>query len=224
MKSLPAVIAATFVGGAVSAATFDFTGYSDGITETLTETDSGLTVNITAGAYLGDGNLYYEEDQDATITVFGVDLVDLAVAQRDDCAVPGLFGGCFISQDAGIGVALADINLIGDINMTQLLTFDFGQMVDFGSVVFGNVDDDDDFDLFIDGVFVAPGEFGIAGNNPFDLTGLSGTKISFGADALFDDFNVQSISATVSAVPLPAGAVLMLTGIAGFAATRRRKS
>lgn len=223
MKLYWALVAATLTIPTLSnAATFDFTGYSDGIQENLSETDDGLTVNVTAGAYLSNGNVYFEEDQDAAVSIGAVDLLDLAVATRDNCVIATRFG-CFIRQDAGIGVALANANVFGDINALQMLTFDFGQVVDFSSVDFGNVDRDDDFDLFIDGSLVMNDRDATSG--AFDLTGLSGTSISFGADALFDDFNIQSLSATaVAPVPLPAGALLLGTSLFGFGLYRKKQT
>ncbi|MEM1076074.1 MAG: VPLPA-CTERM sorting domain-containing protein [Pseudomonadota bacterium] len=211
-----ALVAALSLPVSATAATFDFTGFSDGITEELTDTVAGITVTVTAGSYLFDG-LFFNPDQDG---VFGLDVPDLAVATRDDCAINGFFG-CFIPQDAGIGVALADVNFLGDVNATEMLTFTFSQLVSFNSIEFGNVDDDDDFDIFVDGVFVAPGENGIAGNNPFAFSGLRGTSISIGADALFDDFNIRSLE--VSAVPLPAAGWMLIAGMGGLAVAKRRR-
>jgi hypothetical protein len=51
-----------------------------------------------------------------------------------------------------------------------------------------------------------------------------GSIIGFGADSWRDDFKLQSISFNVlSAVPVPAGAVLLLTGLCGLGFMRRRR-
>ncbi|XDA96797.1 VPLPA-CTERM sorting domain-containing protein [Sulfitobacter sp. LCG007] len=217
-KILSAAIAAlSFLPLAANAATFDFTGYSDGAQETLTQTVDGLSVSVTAGVYSLGNPGFFVPDYDG-FPVIG--LGDLAVSTQDG---KGPFSGA-----AGIGVAPANASgLLPDINSVfEMLTFTFDSIVDFGSIRFGNVSSwfAEGFDLFVDGVLVNPSDRQINGNQPYDLTGLQGTSISFGASGLFDSFNIQSISATqVAPVPLPAGLVLMLTGIAGFGGIRRMR-
>lgn len=54
---------------------------------------------------------------------------------------------------------------------------------------------------------------------------LVGSIIGFGADSWTDDFRLQSISFDlVTAVSLPAGGLLMLTGLGGLALMRRRRT
>lgn len=205
-RSLAAAAAALLVPMAATATTFDFTGYSDGVQENLTQSAGGFSMTANAGAYSFDGSVLFDTDVDG----FGT---DLRVSTQD--ATPG---------DAGIGVSLAFApNLVPNINgaaiIGDLLTFTFDQVVDFGVVQFGNVGPTDSFDVFLDGNNLVLNEVTIQGNNPFAL-GLRGTSISFGADALDDSFNIQSL--TVSSVPLPAGSVLLLSGL-GLAAAWRRK-
>jgi hypothetical protein len=112
----------------------------------------------------------------------------------------------------------------------DLLTIVFDQTVRFISVLFTEVDADDDVDVFVDGVAVGSlTNFSISGlNNPLDLTALTGTSISFGADdASFnnlneDDFRVGAIK--VNAVPVPAALPLFATAMlgVGYIARRRR--
>jgi hypothetical protein len=218
--SLAALAAAFLIPCAASAATFDFTGYSDGSQEVLSQTDGSVSFDATAGASIGDGSIYFETDQDATFSIGGINLVDYVVSTADNCALgPFPFVGCAVSQDAGIGVG----SLLPNVNgaLQEMLTFTFNQVIDFTAATFGNVDASDSVDVYVDGVLVA-NEVGLLGNNPLDLSGFTGTAISFAADALDDNFNIRSLS--VSTVPLPAGSVLLLSGLGLAAAWRRKKA
>ena len=185
---------------AASATTFTFGNGPD--SETYSDTVDGITLSASAGFYAG-----------STIQTTDAD---------------GLFGRELGFSNAGIGVdGPADSEDIDGRFRNDLLTFTFSEKVNFKSVQFGNVDLNDDFDMFVDGVFVAPGEFNIAAQNPYDLSGLVGTSISFGADdgGIFtpaDNFRIKSI--TVAAIPLPAGGLLLLTGLGAALVLRRRKS
>jgi len=192
-----------------SAETFDFTTYSDGSQDVLTQSLPGLTVNVTAGFYAFDNS-------SGLIADFVTSALDFEVSTRD--ATPG---------DAGLGVVLGGLpNLGPDINGPgDLLTFSFDKLVRFDDVIFGNVDGGDNVDIFVDGLLVGQ-DSSLAGSNPYDLSGLRGNQISFGADRFTffrgsDDFNVQALTATV---PLPAGVILLATGIGGLFAARRRKT
>ena len=196
-----------------SAETFDFTTYSDGVQEVLTQSVPGLSVSVSAGFYTFDNMGFlgsFNTDVDDNFFGFG----DLAVSTRD--ATPG---------DAGIGVVLSDFPNAGPNigGPGDLLTFTFDKMVRFDDVTFGNINFNDDVDVFVDGLLVTADD-PITGASPYDLSGLKGTQISFGADGIFggfDNFNVQALSATV---PLPAGAILLITGLGGLFAARRRKT
>lgn len=229
-KTTLAAIAALCAAPALaSAATFDFTSEPNGGVEVLTKSDGGVTVDVTAGAYVADGALFFDTDVDGVSVPNGVPII--GGTQLGDLVVATHAGsGGFFSTDAGIGVGLASIPTLGpDINgLIDLLTFTFDQVVDFASVTFGNVDSGDDVDVFVDGVLVAPADADIPNNGIFDLSGLTGTSISFGADQLGfgrfgDNFNVRAMTVEPSAVPLPAGGVLILSALGGFAALRRRK-
>ena len=226
LRTFASVAAAGLLSTAASAATFDFTGYSDGGQEELTQTVDGISVSVTAGVYGDDGSAFFVPDWDG-LSGFGLTLGDLVVSTQD--------GSGFFSGDSGIGVALASIPTAGpDVGgAIDLLTFTFDRVVEFSSIGFGNVDGDDDVDIFVDGQLVAPSDRNIASSgNPLDLTGLTGTSLSVGADDLFllfvdhtptDNFNVQSL--TVSAVvPLPAAGLLLIGAMGGFAALRRKRS
>lgn len=194
-----------------AAATFDFTGGANGgngnYDGNYSATVDGITVDVTAGVYDGT-DLFGSADTIIETDCNGVFLCPRVVTKNNE--------GLGVGEDFGIfGSISSDIDGLID----DLITFTFSQAVDLSTMAFSLVDADDDFDLFIDGVLVseenniaslAAGTFGI------------GTSFSIGADAITDDFRIASIE--VSAVPLPASALLLLAGIGGLGALRRRKS
>lgn len=233
MQRLKTTLAALALSSALPcaalAATFDFTSESNGGVETLSKTNAGVTVHVTAGAYGADGALFFDTDVDGFTVPDGVPF--LGGSQIGDLVVTTHAGsGGFFATDAGIGVGLAGLtNFAPDIDgLIDLLTFTFDQAVDFASVTFGNIDRGDDVDVFIDGVLIGSGDADIPRNGLFDLAGLSGRSISFGADEFGfgrfgDNFNVRTLSVAPSAVPLPAGGALILSAIGSLAALRRRE-
>lgn len=101
-----------------------------------------------------------------------------------------------------------------------ILTFD--QLVKLTEAAFGDVQRNDDWDIYIDN---GSGSFSQLADdstdNPFQFGDSLVKRIAFGADGLDDDFRVKSL--TVSAVPLPAGGLLLIGAVGGLAALRRRR-
>lgn len=197
-----AAVAVFCCAQSASAVTVDFrnglNGANGSYEDPVLNLGAGLSMTISAGVYAFD-------------TIIDTD-------------VDG-FGNLRVSKtDAGLGVVLGFLpNLGPDLNAPDLLTFTFSRSVYFNSVLFGNVDSDDDFDLFVDGSLTL-NEVGITGANPAALGGLEGTQFSFGADGLAvpDDFTIATID--VQPVPVPAGLALGLTGLAGLVGLRRRRT
>lgn len=194
-----------------SAATFDFTGGANGANGNYngnySATVDGITVNVTAGTY--DGTDLFGSNDD---TIVATDCSTIFICPRVVTKT---------NDGLGIGDNLPFLGVVGGevSGFSDLITFTFSQVVDFRKMIFAAVDGDDDFDLFIDGALVSE-ENNIAAANPFGPFGM-GTSFSVGADALFDDFRIASID--VAAVPLPASAFLLMAGIGGLGAMRRRK-
>lgn len=216
MKKLAAAALAVVIAVPATAATltFDFRngglagngGYDGNYSATVQD----LTVSVTAGRYSAPSG----EPNDSIID--------------SDCSDGGCgwWGDRYVRQtNYGIGIdGRWDGSSIDGNYGNDLITFVFDRVVDFSTVIFTGVDWNDDFDLFIDGALVRE-ENHIASQNPFNLAAMSvssGQSISFGADGRFDNFRIGALSVDVAAVPLPAGALLLLTGLFGFGLLRRR--
>ena len=115
---------------------------------------------------------------------------------------------------------------------SEALTFTFSKAVKLFNVVLSRLDQNDDYNLYIDGDLV--GKYGLSDGNPLEvgkrLTSFTieavGELESCGffcnVDGLGNDsFAVESI--TASPVPLPAGGLLLVGGMAALASVKRRK-
>lgn len=130
-----------------------------------------------------------------------------------------------------------DQHTIDGHGKNEMALLNFGSMnVEITSVTFNYWDRNDDFDF---GVFdsLALGTQASSFTDDYDTGGnssrktfhfgpgtLVGSIFGFGADGPSDDFKLAGITyEEVAAVPLPAGAALLLTGLFGFGALRRSK-
>jgi hypothetical protein len=111
----------------------------------------------------------------------------------------------------------------------DLLTLMFNQTVFFKEVLFTEVDLQDEVDIFVDGMLVFANEL-ISSENPLDLTGFSGTSISFGAERQTpsnlneDDFRVGYLTVSdMQPIPVPAALPLLVAGLGALGVTRRRR-
>jgi hypothetical protein len=216
-KTYTAALAASAIAlsaGAASAVTFDFAGST-----TLDGTDQvavgGIGVTAFAGKY-----------SDAVIAEFIAGESSLDFIKNVDSPYRD------VSQNPGTGLGVDAPWTLGDDSLVdgggnELLTLDFDIEVFVSEVVFSHWDDGDSFDLFVDGDLVKPEERQADGSGVFDLAALGLGKISsisFGADAIgccsSDEFGIASLSAQV---PLPAAGWMLLAGLGGLAAMKRRK-
>jgi hypothetical protein len=127
----------------------------------------------------------------------------------------------------GLGVlnATGDSNhdIDGAILRNDLLNLKFNKAVKLKSVRFARVDSNDVFDFWLSSAytFSAATPFPLA-QYVFAGTGAIGSLFGFGATADTSDYKIRSV--TVSAVPLPPAAMLLITGLFGIGALGRRRS
>jgi len=194
-------VAALCVGVPASASTFNFLGLSGSDTSSLSFNVDGIGLTVTAGTFSSGSN---------------PSSIDFST-RRVDRSVGG----------QGLGVdSSGDAESIDGFAGNDVLVFTFDQEVTIDRIFFGGVDGNDDF------------AFG-------DVTGSSFTRIvnfqdvagsvftsSFGGDTAglgfgigaigtADNFSIRGLE--VSAVPLPAAGWMLLAGVGGIAAMRRKK-
>ncbi len=129
------------------------------------------------------------------------------------------------------GGGIGELNNAGDtshdidgaILRNDLVQLVFDKAVKLKSVRFARVDSNDFFDFYT----VAGYQFSAA--TPFPLAeyifgggGIIGKVFGFGATLDTSDYKIRSV--TVSAVPLPPAALLLVTGLFGIGALGRRKN
>lgn len=180
---------------AASAATVFDLGGTSAVASSFATTEDGITV--TATGERRDGCLFFcFQDENLSRTTEGL----------------GVRGG---------GLGLDSPELDGQID--ERMTFTFTEAVRLISVSFNFFDDDDPYNVLVDFgsglVTVASG----AMDNPFVFApGTISDTFRIAVDGNASAFRVSSI--TVAAVPLPAGGLLLLGGLAGLAALRRRRA
>jgi hypothetical protein len=158
-----------------------------------------------------------------TSFIFNQDSIQMTATGFTDTVLFGLTQTNVTQDETGLGVTRffdTDADLDGQVD--EFLVFTFDQTVSLFTILFDDVDPDDDWDLFVD---TGSGFAQVANestDNPFTFTvGTNGNRVAIGADGGNDSFRVREI--TVAAIPLPAAGWLMLAGLGGIAALRRRK-
>ncbi len=126
---------------------------------------------------------------------------------------------------------ICDNGEIDGARHNDILIFSFDTDMLLSRIVFERVDRFDDFVFYVPGANPEAQEFDIV--NPFffpDTNGDEGyfdfsdrqvTSFGIGARGSYDNFLVSRIE--IAPVPLPAGAVLLLGGLAAFGVARRRQ-
>ena len=205
-KQLLGVVAAfglAFFASQASAATFDFTGVNELDSSSKSFSAGGINLTVTAGTFGTASN--------PSNINFNTRLVDL---DPDGLGADGPLDGDQVDGGGG----------------NDVLVFTFDTTVTIDSIVFGNVDSNDDFSFgSVDGAsytrfvnfqdVVSP----IAASSFLTLAERTGTAFGIGAIGPFDNFTIKGL--TVTAVPLPAALPLFMGALSllGFLGWRRKR-
>jgi hypothetical protein len=220
---------------AASAATFDFRAMAD-------------YGNLLTGDpnYIGGTELNWQDTAFAGgLTIGGITLI---ASGSNANSVNGAFADAFFDKgNAGLGVCSTPDTASGDSGCAsglgpnpwddnvsgygggETLTLAFNKVVDFTSLTFRNYNHTAGMtgvlelvgfgQLTVTNGVVTTGAEGLSGSNTYRF------KYLFGTDTASNNANEFYISAaSVSAVPLPAGMVLLLTGFGALGVARRRKT
>lgn len=209
-----------------SAATFDLTGPSKLFSQgalTFTDDATGISASLFAGTHTGDNAPF---------------------PYQWDC------GTCVAQHGNGVSVKVSHDNT-HEIDNKEYLTFLFSENVLLNSVWLNSADNHDEWDMavdnhdlsigalfgssyiksgFADGLGLPKDDLAATGSvdylADFSANGgsLFGKSFTFYTNGYFDDYKIGALDfSEVGAVPLPAGAVLLLTGFGAFGAMRARK-
>ncbi len=198
------VVATTAFSTSALAATFDFTGSNLFPASSLSFSDDGIGLTVTAGTFTTASN------------PSSVNVSRRLVDQDNN----GLGADGFLDGD----------NIDGRFG-NDILIFTFDQEVQLDVIRFGGVDGNDDFAFGpVDGLsFFRIVDFQDV-TDPLNaatfLTGEQrvGTAFGIGAIGNNDDFTIAGLSvSSVATVPLPASGLLLGMALLGFGLVRRRK-
>lgn len=204
-KTVVATAALVTIGASAHAATFDFGAMGDAY-----ESD------FAAFAAWDAGNVDpFLEDGGVTLTNITATGPGGKVGYFDDGVKNGL-GACTIVAS---GPDSCDGNPDDNWAAGETITLFFDSVVDLAGLVFGN------HTLFGDGSVTINGDIYSVTAGVIDTTGLlaaAAFTFSDPVNAIGDGAYIRAVS--VSAIPIPAAGFLLLGGLGGLVAMRRRKS
>lgn len=200
-------------------ATFDFTTLSGALASQLVLTSGGLTLTIDPHHYQNISDFM----EPAVITasaddvMIGINANGIGVCEpnppKTECKARDLLDGGSSKTD------------------NELLKFSFDKLVSNVSIIWNNNDTNDLIDLFLDPALVLAAQFAAIAP-PGDTQLVSAgplTVFGIGVQERSDEIRIAGIRVSYempddpSPVPLPAAGFLMLAGLGGLAALRRRK-
>lgn len=231
-----ALVGATQASAAVF--TFDFSEL-DGTGSSYTTTVDGLTLTVTAGSFI-DGfdfpssTTRYDSDGNAVrgyVVGNSNSFDDSAYLTADSPDGLGVMNNVSYSRRNG-RTSTDDSYTTDGSYWDDFLIFSFSADVQLDHAVFGDYDSNDDYRLMYDlngngslgyGDYVT---FSRDGNPTSSFPSVMDNVFGFLATGSNDNWRIRSLSVSgdLSTVPVPAGGLLLMTGLAGFAAMRRRKS